>query len=269
LILDWLDTRKRLGDPFVMGTGVEIGAGLHPVRHDGIRKLYFFDKRNPEEFEAYFGAPPEYDLIDLEGVRREYPDGLDFISCHHVVEHIDNPVAVLADWISMIRQGGTFYLSIPSQNNSIEHGRLLTPLQHVLEDYFFQRPASSYESKQHINSFIEACTASGGPVRPWFADNTTQDYARYILFDIGQRDDHDLHWHTYDLQTIRGVVEAAFYVAGASAEILVCEESDDSHYIAARKAPRGHIPSGIAAFYAQTRAALDRCHSLIAGDRPA
>lgn len=259
--MGWAESRRNIGEPFIQGVGIEIGAGLNPVRHGGIEKLYFFDKRDPVEFEQYFGAPPEYDLIDLDGIRAQHPNGIDFITCHHVVEHLDNPIEVLKEWISMLRQGGVFYLSIPSQGNSIEHGRLATPASHVLEDYFFQRPAHSYESKQHISSFVHACTASGGTVRPWFADNTTEDYAKFILYDIGQRDDHDLHWHTYDLATTRDMIEAAFHVSGCSAEILACEETEDSHYLVVRKVAQGAPPRALIEFREKLSEALTRCSS--------
>lgn len=261
--MGWTESRKNIGEPFVQGIGVEIGAGLNPVHHGGVEKLYFFDKRNPEEFEQYFGSPPEYDLINLEGLRAQHPGGIDFITCHHVVEHLDNPIEVLKEWISMLRFGGVFYLSIPSQDNSIERGRLPTPASHILEDYFFQRPASSYESKQHISSFVHACTASGGPVRPWFADNTTEDYAKFILYDIGRRGDHDLHWHTYDLATIRSVIEAAFHVSGCSADILACEETEDSHYLAVRKVAQRVPPPALVEFHEQITQTLARCSAVL------
>lgn len=255
--MDYLELRKRYGDPYVSGVGVEIGAGLRPVQHEGIQKLYFFDKRNAAEFEAYFGAPPEYDLISLEGVRETYPQGLDFVTSHHVIEHIDNPIGVLSEWISLLKPGGIFYLSIPSPNNTTERRRPITPLRHILEDHFFQRGADSYESKQHLFSFIEACSASGGDLVPWFAKDGVQKFSEYVLFDIGQRDDHDSHWHTVDLMTARKMVEIAFHLSGAGSEVLVCEESDDSHYLLFRKAPLAAAPAELVAFQKAMSAVAD------------
>lgn len=261
--MDFEAARRHFGDEHVSGIGVEIGAGLRPVLHPGIEKLYFFDKRNPAEFEEYFGEPPAYELISLEGVKGQYPEGIDFITCHHVVEHIDEPISVLSEWMSMLRPGGIFYMSIPSPGNSIETGRLITPLSHVLEDYFFRRPSSSYESKQHIYSFVNACTASGGSVRPWFADNTTQDFAKFINWDVGRRDDHDLHWHTYDLETARQLVEISCFVAGGFAEALVSEETDDSHYVLIRKGLKGDAPEALRSFHNTLIDAAGACSRLI------
>ncbi len=261
--MDFEQSRNNFGDPYVAGVGIEIGAGLRPVLHPLIEKLYFFDKRNPEEFEAYFGARPEYELISLEGVKAQYPNGIDFITCHHVVEHIDNPIPVLAEWVSMLKPGGIFYMSIPSGQNTIETGRMFTPMTHVLEDYAFNRAAGSYESKQHIYSFINACTASGGEVRPWFADNTTQDFAKFINWDVGQRDDHDLHWHTYDMDTIRQIIEISFFVAGSFADVLLSEETHDSHYIVTRKATNGPAPRALIEFRHRLNDALGLCDQIL------
>ena len=79
--MEWLNTRKLIGDPFINGVGAEIGAGLHPIEHEGIEKLYFLDKRNAEELTEHFGAPPAYELVDIDELRRKRRGGLDFISC--------------------------------------------------------------------------------------------------------------------------------------------------------------------------------------------
>lgn len=257
--MEWLYTRKIIGDPFIRGVGAEVGAGLHPIQHDGIQKLYFLDKRDAGELAELFGEAPVYELASVDEIRLKEPAGLDFVSAHHVVEHIANPIAAIVEWISLIQEGGVFYMSVPSLKNSTEMGRMCTPIDHILDDYFFDRGVAAYESKQHIYSFMLTCGASDGEMRPWYADNSTRDFSRWILFDVPQRDDHDLHWHSFDLATARAMVDVAFCMAGFSAEVLHCEETKDSHYIVARKAPPSPAPASLVAFRAKIAAALDRC----------
>jgi SAM-dependent methyltransferase len=226
--------RRRLGDPHISGRGIEVGAGLHPVNHLLVEKLIFLDKRNEQEFVEYFGAPPAYPLASHERVREEFPEGADFIAAHHVLEHADNPIAVLLEWLSLLKDGGTLYLSIPSEANTCEDKRLLTPIRHIMEDFFLKRPAGGYDSKQHIYSFAMQWTLAQKEYRPWYSNGDAQELARELMHEVRRRDDHDLHWHTYDMPTIIETVEIAFFLRGRGCEWLLAESSDDSHYLIAR-----------------------------------
>lgn len=257
-----VDPRKRYGDPIIRGVGVEIGAGLCPIIHDMIEQLYFFDKRNPEEFEAYFNAPPPYDILSLDSIFKKFPNGVDFVNSHHVLEHTDDPIAALKIWISLLKEDGVLYLSIPSPNNPIEQKRLLTPLRHLLEDHFFERPIGSYESKEHIYSFVTATLRCGGEWTPWYAKDDFQHYAEYLLYDVERRDDHDLHWHTITLETLLSVIEIAFFLAGSGCERLISEEAEDSYYVAYRRTPSPQKPEALQQFHQEIAAVADRLSTL-------
>src|SRR5690348_10142455 len=100
---DW-DLRCAISKQFVRGTGFEVGAGLSPSRFSGIDDLLFVDKRNEEEFQQLFGSLPPYKILSLETARQAYPQGLDFVVAHHVLEHCANPIQVMAaEWIPLIR----------------------------------------------------------------------------------------------------------------------------------------------------------------------
>jgi hypothetical protein len=55
-----------------------------------------------------------------------------------------------------------------------------------------------------------------------------------VLSEIN-REKHDLHWHTYSLETATQLTEVAFYTAGAGVEWLHCEEVEDCLYLVAKK----------------------------------
>lgn len=233
--MDYLELRKNFGDPWVFGTTIEIGAGLRPVNHELVEELFIADKRQGAEFEEYFGAKSPAPIINIDDVFSKFPAGVDSITGHHVIEHLSDPISTLSEWFKLLKNGGIFYFSIPSPHNTSEIGRLITPFQHVLEDFCFERGEDSYESKQHIYSFCLACTASEGELTPWYAVNSTADFSRFILQDSKNRDDHDLHWHTYNLEAIRDVVFAAGYFAGIKVVIEAEYESEDSIYIVLRR----------------------------------
>jgi len=251
--------RKNIGDPFICGTGVEVGAGLCPVFHKSVDKLFFCDKRDEAAFELLFGAKPGYEILSPANVLTQFPAGLDFVTSHHVLEHAHDPIRLVSQWVSFLRpEGGVLYLSIPSHNHACEARRLATPIRHILEDYFFDRAAGSYESKSHIPSFILMWTALSDELRPWYAKKSIDEYARIALDDISARDDHDLHWHTYTMDVARILVEVAFYISGAGCERLVAEESDDSIYLAYRRCSQPKMPDALAQFKEEIAAAAER-----------
>jgi SAM-dependent methyltransferase len=267
--MEYLRLRKVLGDPFVKGIGVEIGAGLRPVAHKNVNQLYFLDKRTPAEFEQHFQAPPPYELLSLTDVQERFPAGLDFVTCHHVLEHIDNPIQGLMSWLGLLKCGGVLYLSVPSTNNSTDRGRLTTPIRHIIEDYFFDRAAASYESKSHIPSFVIAALTAGPEWAPWYSKGSMRDFASHLLDEIDHRDDHDLHWHTFNLDVLTDTVEAACFIAGVGSNCLLSEESDDSLYVAYRVGGKLKIPPPLAAFHddillvaARLKSLAERCAQL-------
>lgn len=238
------ENRLRIGDPFVAGRGVEVGAGLLPILHPRISSLCFIDKRSAEEFVHYFGRAPEYDIKSWDDLAKSDPDGVDFISSHHVIEHISDPIHEIGNWLAHLKVGGVFYCSIPANSNVCEADRIETPIDHVVEDYLFQRGENSYESKQHIYSFVLQWSLADPPLRPWYARGDAEELAS-ILLQEARRDAHDLHWHTYKLETIKQVLEAAFYFAGYGCDCLweSTELDENSHYLVFRKTAVKKMPS--------------------------
>jgi SAM-dependent methyltransferase len=231
-----LQMRRIIGRKYVSGHGFEIGAGLVPTYFHGIEHLSVVDKLDGPEFERLFGETPPYDILTLEQARSGNPEGVDFVMAHQVLEHCSNPIKVLAtEWISLLRDGGVLFISIPSYNMVSERLRLPTPLDHILDDWALDRSDEAYESIDHIPSFIIGWTeAHEGSF--WFAKGSASEYARGILTEINRRG-HDLHWHTYSFDVAAAMMEVGFYAAGVNMEWLHKQETLDCIYLVAKKIP--------------------------------
>ena len=266
--MTWHIQRKVLGDPFIFGDGIEIGAGIHPVFHAGITNLVFFDKCDTTEFIKKFGTPSPYQILSAGQISEKYPNGADFISCHHVIEHLADPISQIMSWLSLLKKtDGVFYFSIPSEGAEYEIDRLQTPLDHILEDYFFERSEDSYSSKQHIYSFALNWSEDGSPGKPWFANNSISDFSKTLLREVKDRNEHDLHWHTYSLEVMREIVEISFYLLGVDYEVLLEKELSDhkSCYFAFRTKGVRKIcetPQGLKNFKKKIIAALSKLDHL-------
>lgn len=249
--------RQTLSDKYLSGRGIEIGAGLSPTRSANISELVFVDKRTEAEFEALFKSAPPYEIVSLDEARSRFPEGVDFIVAHHVIEHCANPIKVLAEqWLPLLKKEGILYLSLPRYSAPCERQRIVAPIKHLLDDYYFNRDDLSFESKEHIYPNILQWTVLSTD-NFHYAKDTVQHYASGVL-DHVRFDCHDLHWHTYSMETIAKAVEAALYTARAGVEWLARAETDDDLHIVCLRTSAGPMPECIRDYRARLSAALAR-----------
>jgi len=223
--------RILLGDHFLSGRGFEIGPGASPAAYRGVEELSFIDKRNREELEELFNVRIDYAVVTLEEARAicRQEGKRDFVVAHHVLEHSPDPIQTTIDWLALIRDGGRFFFSIPSHMNSCEKDRVPTPIEHIVDDYLFERSGDDFESKGHILSFIDQWTVMDER-SIWYAQNGVTAFAQTSLSEM-RRNGHDLHWHTYTLPVARQVIEAAAYFGGRRLTWLLTENRANGHYL--------------------------------------
>jgi SAM-dependent methyltransferase len=236
---DDLATRRTIADRLIRGTGVEIGAGLDPSLPRGT-DVVFIDGRTRSELHALFGAPVSYEVRTLDEMLRSRRGTFDFLIAHHVVEHCSNPIGQVMAWLPLLRAGGRLFVSIPSNENSGERSRVPVTISHLLHDHLFDRTGADFDSKQHIPHFIVQWTAMS-PDSFWYAKSSTQDFCAQVLAET-RRDDHDLHWHTYTLESLSQLIEAACWFGGHGVTWIHRETANGAHYVVADLAQRDAVP---------------------------
>ena len=220
------DLRFSVSREFLSGSGMEIGAGVNPQRlPDGVFCQYF-DKHDKEFVERFFGEGRHllYEILPLDDVPVFFPKGADFLIAHNVLEHCENPIATLVEWISYVREGGVLVIGLPLPDRCLNDSRrVMTPLRHVLDDYLFDRTQEDFESCEHIYSFRLG----------WRDDKESLAKKEYLDFvqDEALRKRHDIHWHIGDYEFWSGVVEAAFYFSGKSHDMLATTKSPEALFV--------------------------------------
>lgn len=221
--------RKEIGNRFIGGVGYEIGAGSLPSHYAGMRHATYLDKRSKRELEQHFKIEIPYDVHNVN----EALDPADFLIAHHVIEHTPDPIGTIAQWASLIRDGGRMFFSLPAYDHACERDRPPTPFEHILDDYLFNRNADSFDSKQHIPHFINQWAAMDLK-NIWYAELDVQQFVTVSLSEV-RRNGHDLHWHTYSLDVMRDTVTAGFWFARHGLEIVHAEHCDGLLYIVGEK----------------------------------
>lgn len=188
----------------IKGRGLEIGAGASPQKIPVGTEALYFDKRTRAELSKHLGESIGYEVHPFDDIPRFFPDSADFLIAHHVLEHTPDPIGTLREWHRLVRSGGTFVISVPYFALCPDRDRLIPDFEHLLLDHFLDRDGDSFESREHVLSFL----CSWVDDSPGLANLTKSECCRRIVSET-KRGGHDFHWHAFDHELFRDIVFAA------------------------------------------------------------
>jgi SAM-dependent methyltransferase len=160
--------------------GLEIGGPSAIFGRDGILPLYPHLARLDDcDFagetiwhgDAADGTPFPYDAdrepgtrlvrdaTALEGIA---DSSYDVLLSSHTLEHVANPLRALAEWKRVIRESGHLVLVLPHLQNTFDHLRPVTTLQHLEDDLAGSTPE---DDDTHLAEFVELCDLTRVPER--------------------------------------------------------------------------------------------------------
>jgi predicted SAM-dependent methyltransferase len=222
--MDTNEIRYDVSAPYLQGKGIEIGAGMAPQRLPEGAVCEYFDKRTATELSGLFGVSEKQIGIDVHPIDSfwsRFPEGADFVIAHHVLEHCSNPLSALIKWQSYLKNEGTLVISVPDAKRCPDAGRLIPPLDHLLEDYIFDRGDDSFESREHIYSFVMGWIDKG------FAEGKEKFEIARITHQCARAPKNDLHWHAFDNQLLMEVIFASGRISGNKMEVKAVAAPDD------------------------------------------
>lgn len=181
------------------GTGVEFGAGASPFPVPLECKVRFADMFSYESLkntmypgqQAHDLISPDYvtDIKTLAGI----PDSsLDFIVACHVIEHTNNPIAAIDSCYRALKPGGTLVLVVPDMTKTFDSKRVLTTLDHLIEDY--ETPSRERDLEHYEEFYTKAFEIP--------SDAKLDDYAAQKQAEGG-----DLHYHTWTFESFEKLVD--------------------------------------------------------------
>jgi len=204
-------SRDWLGRRLLRGEGIEIGAQYVPVEVDPWKASVEYVDAVPNEYLSDRYRLGDKKLVPLahvvEGVElTPYPDGSkDFLVANHVLEHIDDPVGAVVEWLRVLRPGGMLFLSVPNyRGNGFDFRRKPTTRDHFLLDRSDPdgRPLRNFEHYCEMAQTMWDLPADDPQIR-----QTAQ-----VWTDAGDRH----HYHVFDEAAVRAVLELASDESGCS-----------------------------------------------------
>ena len=142
---EWLNNarfaRVTLATHFVRGEGIEIGALDRPMPFPEHVKVRYVDHMSHEELLVRFAdlnrdaiVKPDF-VSDGQRLEAVPSDSQDFVVASHVIEHMQDPIMAIKNFLRVLKDDGTIFLAVPDKRDTSDQKRSLTSIDHLLEDH--------------------------------------------------------------------------------------------------------------------------------------
>jgi len=154
-------TIRGLLTRFLVGAGVELGPGHHPmpVLFSDVT-IRYVDRWDPEQNRALFPdvaagstftTPDVIANLDVDRLSALSDESQDFVIASHLLEHLANPLAQLEDMHRVLRRGGVALIFLPDRRYTFDRKRSPTPLEHLIADH---RDQVTVASDEHLEDHL-------------------------------------------------------------------------------------------------------------------
>ena len=136
----WLD-RQQLAAIYLRGEGLEIGALHSPLKVPRAARVRYVDRLPVAELRRQYPDLASAHLVDIDIV----DDGeklstvcagtQDFVIANHFLEHCEDPIGAVGNFVRVLRKGGVLYLAVPDKRYTFDIDRPVTPVEHMVKDH--------------------------------------------------------------------------------------------------------------------------------------
>ncbi|WP_104548258.1 methyltransferase domain-containing protein [Chroococcidiopsis sp. TS-821] len=135
------EVRYRIAAKYLTGKGIEIGALHSPLPVSNSVDIQYVDRFTIAQLRQQYPELAAYKLVepniidDGETLTSISDASLDFVIANHVIEHCQNPIFSLENWLRVLKVDGILYIAVPDKRYTFDCDRPITPLEHVIRDY--------------------------------------------------------------------------------------------------------------------------------------
>lgn len=198
-----LTSRARIGEQFVHGSGVEVGAGSRPFPVPPTATVFYGDVRDRAGLEKYFGtaAIPDGAIINAQTFAGIEDGVFDFVISAHVIEHLRDPIGAIVQAMRVLKSGGTFVLVAPDRTKTWDHRRPNTTVEHSLLDYGDGGESTTRQGYWEHLTYVHP-VLTGQTLPPAEIERQAAEAAR-------RWQELDVHFHAWDRPAFEAMLEAA------------------------------------------------------------
>jgi SAM-dependent methyltransferase len=196
------DIRAHFARRHLRGDGIEIGAQCNPLKIPrSVARLSHIDRLTPEATHALHGLPVEGvvrpDIVgEADDLSFLADRSLNFVIVNHLLEHTDDPMRALVEWLRVLKEGGILFISVPNyKTNEYDFMRTPATIEHFASNHAASSPSQRTAHKiEHWKEYI-ASVDNAPPGSTGFSRLIEQYKAM----------DNRIHFHVYSRELIEDV----------------------------------------------------------------
>jgi SAM-dependent methyltransferase len=133
--------RSSVACQYLKGEGIEIGALHSPLKVPSHARIRYLDRMPTNLLKQTYPELLQHNLVEVDivddgEILSSVPDtSVDFIIANHMIEHCQNPIFSLKNWLRVVKPGGILYIAVPDKRHTFDCERPVTTLEHLLRDY--------------------------------------------------------------------------------------------------------------------------------------
>lgn len=156
--VDHYRRREILAQIYLKGAGIEIGALHTPLIVPSGVEVRYVDRLGEADLRNHYSelgdvkfAPVS--IIDEASTLSTVGDNSqDFVIANHVIEHCEDPILAISNFLRVLRPDGILFLTVPEQREGADYLRPSTTLEHLIRDH---EEGPEWSHKQHYQEFVE------------------------------------------------------------------------------------------------------------------
>jgi SAM-dependent methyltransferase len=214
---------RNRGAALLEGHGLEIGALHYPlvlppgctVDYLDVDDLDTLRARFPELAGESFAVPRYRGDVVRTTIPALTGRRFDFVVANHVLEHVANPIQVIANAWAGLEEGGHLVVSVPDKGFTYDRPRAVTSFEHLLADYF--RGVTEVDENHYVE-FLAATSPEAWSDR--------EQFTAALVRAVERRE----HAHVWDSATFRTFWDRTAELLGFDARIVFESTADTNQF---------------------------------------
>ncbi|AFZ09173.1 Methyltransferase type 11 [Oscillatoria nigro-viridis PCC 7112] len=223
--MDSWQVRRDIAFQYLSGEGIEVGALHIPLEVPAGVKVHYVDRMPVSELRKQYPELATVNLVEAdivdngETLSSIADNSWDFVIANHMIEHCENPIGALENFLRVLKPGGLVYMGVPDKRHTFDIDRPLTSLDHLIRDY---KEGPEWSKLGHYEEFIRLV-----------AKPPEEQVAARIqhLLDI----DYSIHFHVWTSETFPELLEYCQQQLGFNFTIELFQENSQEIVIILRK----------------------------------
>jgi predicted SAM-dependent methyltransferase len=152
-----MQVRRDIAFKYLSGKGIEVGALHAPLEVPDSVKVSYVDRMSVSDLRKQYPELNgtnliEADIVDNGETLSSIADNSwDFVIANHMIEHCQNPIGALENFLRVLKPGGIVYMGVPDKRYIFDVDRPLTTLDHLIKDY---KEGPEWSKVSHYEEYV-------------------------------------------------------------------------------------------------------------------